>query len=211
MKLKICNVEDAIPWNSEWVFVGKHFSNIKKIEKKVTGKRLKLHEFIHKIFDREIKNYLNWTESQRVLNHDSNYWWMTDLAGKNNLNSDFFLFICQIYSLLEILKEKNFKKILIICDDPFLIETINIFFKEKNYEIELIGKKKYFIIFIKLKILIFIKIILALFSTLHWMFISKFFIRLDNKGLEEVILIHHLIDTKIFKKNNKLKNRYFFF
>ena len=86
MKLKICSVEDVIPWNSEWIFTGKNFSNLKKLTTKISGNRIKINRFTHKIFDREIKNYLSWTESQRVLNQDSNYWWMTDLAGKNNLN-----------------------------------------------------------------------------------------------------------------------------
>ena len=209
MKLKICSVEDVIPWNSEWIFAGKNFSNLKKLTKKISGNRIKINRFTHKIFDREIKNYLSWTESQRVLNQDSNYWWMTDLAGKNNLNSDFFLFICQIYSILEILKEKKYQEILIVCDDQFLIETINTFLKEKNYKIELIGKKKYFKNLIQKKITIFLKIILAILSTLHWMVLSKFFIKLNNAESGEIILIHQLIDSKIFKKNNKLENRYF--
>ena len=60
---------------------------------------------------------------------------MTDLAGKNNLNSDFFLFICHIYSALDAinqLKERGEKEILIICDDIYLLKTIAIFLKEKK-------------------------------------------------------------------------------
>ena len=97
MKIIINYHKDNIKWKSNWVFIGKKYSNLKNVEKKIDGKRLNINDLIHKVFDREIQRYLLWTEQQRILHKDSDYWWMTDLAGKNNLNSDFFLFICHIY------------------------------------------------------------------------------------------------------------------
>ena len=211
MRIKINYHKDNIKWKSNWVFIGKNYSNLKNVEKKIDGKRLNINEFIHKVFDLEIQKYLIWTEKQRNFHKDSEHWWMTDLAGKNNLNSDFYLFICQIYSLLELItqqKEKGKKEILIICDDIYLIDTVKIFLKEKNYDVR---ARPIFIVFESLlkKCEIFFKIFVSVISSIHWMVISKFVNKTQNLNTDNIILIHHSMDINKFKKDSKLENRYF--
>lgn len=211
MRIKINYHKDNIKWKSNWVFIGKNYSNLKNVEKKIDGKRLNINEFIHKVFDLEIQKYLIWTEKQRNFHKDSEHWWMTDLAGKNNLNSDFYLFICQIYSLLELItqqKEKGKKEILIICDDIYLIDTVKIFLKEKKYDVR---ARPIFIVFESLlkKCQIFFKIFVSVISSIHWMVISKFVNKTQNLNTDNIILIHHSMDINKFKKDSKLENRYF--
>ena len=91
MKIRLDLFGDKISWSKEWLFIGKSFTNLNKIEKNIKGKRIKINEYLHETFDEELKNYLEWTESQRVNFKDSQYWWMTDLSGKNNLSSDFLI------------------------------------------------------------------------------------------------------------------------
>jgi hypothetical protein len=175
MKININYHKDNIKWKSNWIFIGKNYLNLKNVEKKIEGKRLNISDLIHKVFDREIQRYLLWTEQQRILHKDSDHWWMTDLAGKNNLNSDFFLFICHIYSVLDLisnLKEKGEKEILIVCDDIYLINTLGIFLKEKKFNIKL--QSNFFIIrnFLANCKIIF-KILLSIISSIHWIIISK--------------------------------------
>ena len=79
---------------------------------------------MHNKFDEELKNYLDWTEKQRIFFNDSPDWWMTELAGRNNLSSDFFLYICQIKSLQKILKNYEEEEFLIVSDDVLLIQAI---------------------------------------------------------------------------------------
>ena len=91
-----------------------------------------------KFFDLEIQKYLIWTEKQRNFHKEFRALVDDRSCRKNNLNSDFYLFICQIYSLLELItrrKKKGKKEILIICDDIYLIDTVKIFLKEKKYDV----------------------------------------------------------------------------
>jgi len=212
MKIKINYHKDDIKWKSNWIFIGKNYLNLKKIENKIEGKRLSINEFIHKVFDSQIQKYLAWTERQRNIHKDSQHWWMTDLAGKNNLNSDFYLFICQIYSALELiihLKKKGEKEILIICDDIFLINTICIFLREKKYDVR-VGSNFFVLRNIFKKFKTFFKICISTLNSFYWIIISKIVEKHKVKVNEdEVILIHHSMDVNKFKKDFKLENRYF--
>ena len=67
MKIRIAFYKDNIQWNKNWVFVGKSFRNLKLVEKKITGNRIKINEFMHETFNYELKNYLEWTEKQRIF------------------------------------------------------------------------------------------------------------------------------------------------
>ena len=146
MKIKICFFKENISWSKDWIFLGKSFSNLEKIEKKIQGKRVKINNYIHEVFKEDLKNYIKWTEDQRELHKDSIFWWMTDLSSKNNLNSDFYLFICQILAVNKILRSKKFDEILVICDDIFLTKTLNKFLSEKNIETHLLNKKSYLLL-----------------------------------------------------------------
>ena len=95
--------------------------------------------FLHEIYKEELPNYLKWTENQRIHFNDDVYWWMTDLAGRNNLESNFFLYICQIKSLKKILKNIEENEVLIVCDDILLIQAV----KEN-----LIANTTYFLFFL---------------------------------------------------------------
>ena len=122
MKLKIAFYDEKISWNKDWIFLGNSFINLQLAERKINGPRIKINEFLHDTFKEELKNYLDWTEKQRILFNDSVYWWMTEFAGRNNLSSDFFLYICQIKSLKKILKNSKKKELLIVSDDILLIQ-----------------------------------------------------------------------------------------
>jgi len=124
MKLKIAFYNEKISWNKDWVFLGSSFMKLQSVEKKIIGPRIKINKFLHEIFNNEFQNYLEWTEKQRVFCNDSVYWWMTELSGRNNLSSDFFLYICQIKSLIKILSRIKEKELLIVSDDILLIQAI---------------------------------------------------------------------------------------
>ena len=104
MKLKIAFYDENISWNKNWIYLGASFENLKNIERKIKGTRIKLNKFLHESYKEELPKYLKWTENQRIENNDSVYWWMTELACKNNLSTNFFLYICQISSLKKVLK-----------------------------------------------------------------------------------------------------------
>ena len=51
MKVKICFFKENISWSKDWIFLGKSFSNLEKAEKKIKGKRIKINNYIHEIFE----------------------------------------------------------------------------------------------------------------------------------------------------------------
>ena len=91
MKIKIVFFRENISWNKKWIFVGDSFENLQTVEKKIKGQRLIINSFLHESYKNELKNYLKWTEELRVKFNDSFNWWMTDLAGRNNLTTNFYI------------------------------------------------------------------------------------------------------------------------
>ena len=107
MKVKIAYYDKKISWDKKWIFLGSSFKNLQQAEENITGDRIKINKFLHEVYKEELTNYLTWTESQRISYNDDINWWMTDLAGRNNLDSNFFLYIFQIKLLNKILKNNK--------------------------------------------------------------------------------------------------------
>ena len=120
MKIKIVFFKENISWDKKWIFIGDSFENLKSVERKIGGQRLTINNILHACSREELKNYIKWTEEQRVKFNDSFNWWMTDLAGRNNLTTNFFLYICIIKSLKKYLAQLQEKEILIVSDDIIL-------------------------------------------------------------------------------------------
>ena len=72
---------------------------MKKYENKLSGKRINLQDGIHNSAVSQKKLFLEWVENQRKKNEDSIYWWMTQIAGRNNAQSNFFLSLCQFFAI----------------------------------------------------------------------------------------------------------------
>ena len=86
-----------LPKNKKWFYFGSKHQTLTEL-KKVLNKDdcIEFSKKKDEIFKEELKDYLLWTEKNREIFNDSIYWWSHELAGKNNLNSDFYLYICQI-------------------------------------------------------------------------------------------------------------------
>ena len=66
--------------------------------------------------------FLRWLERQRVANNDSLQWWMTSIAGRNNLVSQFFASLCQIVALRTWLAQSTANEdLLVVCEDAFTL------------------------------------------------------------------------------------------
>ena len=124
MKLKIVCYDEKILWEKKWVFLGSSFKDLQFVEKKIKGTRIKTKKYLQESYEEELQNYLQWTENQRIHFNDDVYWWATDLAGRNNLESNFFLYICQIKSLKKILENLEIDELLIVCDDILLAQAV---------------------------------------------------------------------------------------
>ncbi len=131
MKIKLFLKNQRIPKNNKWVYFGENHMTLDFLKKK-----LGIDDYIDfskekdLIFQEELKEYLQWTEKNRIKLEDSIYWWATELAGKNNLNSGLYRNICQLKFIFKIVKNSNFKNLNIICEDicvkSAIAENLNI-------------------------------------------------------------------------------------
>jgi len=209
MILRVVFHEENISWSKNWVFLGSSFKNLKNAENKIDGKRIKINDYLHAIFKNELKVYLEWTENQRKLYKDSTHWWMTSLAGRNNLSSNFLLYICQIKSLQQILKNFKQDEILIVSDDILLVKAIleNL----KDYSI----KKNNFFNFKKIKNSIFYnyRFIRNLITTFYDIALTLICAKITQKEKkipsDDVYLLHQHLDFNSLIKNEKIQSRYF--
>ena len=209
MKIKIFYYDEKFSWDKYWVFLGGSFKKLRTIEKKITGPRIKINDFLHECFEEELQNYLEWTESQRTHLNDSVYWWMTELAGRNTANSNFFLYICQIKALIKILDKSKENEILIVCDDILLIQTIiknlnHISIKKSNLLKFKIFKNTFshYFKFLRNLLISIIDLVIRGISTK---------ITLKNKNLPKgnICLVHQYAEIDSLKNDKNFKTRYF--
>ena len=164
---------------------------------------------MHDTFKEELKNYLDWTEKQRILFNDNVYWWMTEFAGRNNLSSDFFLYICQIKSLKKILKNSKKKELLIVSDDILLIQAIT-----RNLDDILLEKNNWFIFKILINLIYhYYKVLknwsICILDSIFWFVGARITLKEKKLPKGNICLIHQCADVDSLRNEKKLKLRYF--
>ena len=209
MKIRVAYYNEKFSWNKNWIFLGSSFKKLKLAEKKINGKRLKINQFLHESFDEELKNYLEWTEKQRIFYNDSIHWWMTELAGRNNGSSDFFLYICQIKSLKKILKNIKSDELLIVSDDILLIQSIikninSVLIKKSNlikYKI-LQNRLNHYFKFIRSIIITLVDIIICTIS-------ARITLKKKTQPKGNIFLIHQYVEVDSLRNDKNIQSRYF--
>jgi len=209
MRIELVYYDKKISWNKKWVFLGSSFQNLQYAEKNIKGERIKINKLLHEIYNEELSNYLNWTEKQRVNYSDHINWWMTDLAGRNNLDSNFFLYICQIKLLKKILNNIKESTILIVSDDILLMQAIkkNLSNHQIKTETNLLFKISKNLITHYLK---FIRnSIIGLIDIIFTLICSKITLKEKKFPVGDVYLLHQYVETNSLKNHKVLKTRYF--
>ena len=209
MKIKIVFFREDISWNKKWIFVGDSFENLQTVEKKIKGQRLIINSFLHESYKNELKNYLKWTEEQRVKFNDSFNWWMTDLAGRNNLTTNFFLYICILKSLKKFLNQLKEEEILIVSDDILLIKFI-----VKNFPKDKIKKSSFLLLYKVKNFFIFYydffrSLLIGFLDAIFNFYCAKVSFKKKNNPSKDVYLIHQYIEASALKSEKKIKSRYF--
>ena len=104
-----------------WTFVGSDYLKLSICRKKIIGKRIPLNHFYREEMVKLRPKILLWLSAQKAFNNDSLFWWMTHIAGKNNIGIKTFLDILQISTLKnQILTQSNLRELLIICEDIYI-------------------------------------------------------------------------------------------
>lgn len=200
-------------WKGRWIYIGRNYLRMKAWEQSLVGKRISLKEFIQIESIKQRPFILDWIARQREANDDSLYWWMTDLAGRNNMSSRFFDDIIHIAALKSWI-DKNFfeqDEILVICEDSYLlaavkanVEPIVKVRSQFGWQITRLAEVGYYIlrscVNLARQVLRFWKHYQAARASRPW--------DLQNPQ-GEVYLIHQCLDDKAFLKDGPLACRYF--
>ena len=174
MNLKLALKSEKIKWSGKWLYVGENFFSIEKLEQYYGAKnRISLKEYKKKIFDEVLSDYLEWNHNQIKNFKEEKFWLINELSGRNNLNTNLHIYLCQIISLKKLLEEKNINEILIVCENYFILNCIR-----SNFDIQ---KKKIDFLNLFSKIKIFFKGFLKFISNFFKVFIKFIIIRIILK------------------------------
>ena len=213
MKLRIVFYNQNIFWNKNWIFLGSSFSSLKVAEENISGPRIKISKFLKESYKKELKNYLEWIERQRIANNDSIFWWMSKIGSRNNADSNFFLYICQINLLKKILDNYKYKnnneELLVVCDDVLFINSLLKNFKDYNIKANKQLKLKMIKNFLFHYFKIFKNSFIAIIDILISQFCAK--LTLNNKNLPdgEIYLLHQYLGVDSLRSDKDLESRYF--
>ena len=212
MKIILTDSRSLRNSKAPWIYFGGSYLNMKKYENKLSGKRINLQDGIHNSAVSQKKLFLEWVENQRKKNEDSIYWWMTQIAGRNNAQSNFFLSLCQFFAIKNYLeKNTNENEINIICEDIFLLKFLSQNFRDK-FTVKTPNLINFFwfyniILLVIRGILNQTKTILRL--VLHYVCAKITKPKKLSKPTENVYLFHHCLDEKIYFQENTLTCKYF--
>jgi len=195
------------------MYIGRDYLRMRDWEQRLVGQRISLKEFIQTESIKQRPFILDWIARQREANDDSLYWWMTDLAGRNNMSSRFFDDIVHIAALKSWI-DQNLSyqdEILVICEDSYLLATIETNLKPLikirsllGWQIILLLESGYYILrgFATLA-----RQILRFWKHYHAARASRSSNLQTPHG--EVYLIHQCLDEKALTKDGPLACRYF--
>ena len=127
MKIFVSHAQILLKWSDPWIYLGNDYVLLHKWERHIRGKRISLSIELQDTIQHYRPIFLEWLEKCRNANEDSLHWWMSHLAGRNNMVSKLFLYVCQIIALEEWLKRNkdNYKKLLLVCEDIHLARTVH--------------------------------------------------------------------------------------
>lgn len=198
-------------YKHDWIFIGNDIKVLKCFETNFSGNRISISQHIKFESINQRPFILEWINKQRVANKDSIFWWMTNLAGKNNLGHRFFDDIIRLAAILKWINDnaKNYKdkEILIICEDSFIMEAV--FRNAQN-----VTKTVSYSNLANDYIAIILKGFFNLVRQLHWYCINYLAAkksRINNGSVPEgkIYIIHQCLDNASFKSEGPIACRYF--
>ena len=126
MKVILAHSSRFTDYKTPWLYSGNSYLKMKYWESKLSGNRINLQKEIHSQAVIQKTTFLKWIEAHRISNKDSIYWWMTQIAGRNNAYSNFYLNLCQFFAIKDFLqKNSQLNEILIVCEDVFLLKMLS--------------------------------------------------------------------------------------
>ena len=212
MNIIITHTSRFNDYNLPWIYFGNSYLKMKDWENKLSGNRINLQFEIHEQARKQKIPFLKWIEEQRVANKDSIYWWMSQIAGRNNAYSNFYPYLCQLFAIKDYLQKNNQQKsVLIVCENTFLIKLL-----AKNFSSNFKFKFPTFLQVYWLSDLasLFMKGMLTQTKLIYFLIINFIYARLTKPKkittpAGDAVLFHHLLDNVNCIKNSHMTCIYF--
>ena len=210
MKIILVHSSQSVVQKAPWVYFGASYLKMKHWESKLSGNRINLQKEIHSQAVIQKTAFLKWIEAHRISNKDSIYWWMTQIAGRNNAYSNFYLNLCQFFAIKDFLqKNSQLNEILIVCEDVFLLKMLS-----QNFSLKF---KFYFLLKFYLfreVLYLFTKGLLNQFRLIYFFITNYFYARFTKpkkltKPFGDVTLFHHCLDNTNAFENEVITCKYF--
>jgi hypothetical protein len=111
---------------NDWIYLGRNYAQLKRLEITRAGDRISLRHLNQTIHFELINEFLEWLEKQREINSDSLTFWMTHVAGKNNMWSEFYSRIVQVVALRRWVQEhsQEDRTIHVVCENAYVAQVI---------------------------------------------------------------------------------------
>jgi hypothetical protein len=213
MRFLLTHVGLPTSWKGPWIYIGRDYLRMRAWEQSLVGQRISLKEFIQTESIRQRPLILDWIRRQREANNDSIHWWMTDLAGRNNMSCRFFDDVIHISALKSwITTNASYPdEILVVCEDGYLLAAVKTNLESTvqlrcqiGWQITMAFETSYLILRACVN---FARQILRFWKHHRAAQISRPFNLQPPQG--EVYLIHQCLDDKAFNKEGPLACRYF--
>lgn len=128
----------SINIQTRWIYFGSNIQNFQRVQSQTRWENLSLSENIQKQKEFLIPKILKFVKELGLLNKNSLSWEMTQLAGRNNLESPFFLAVVQLYSIIQSIlnyNDKSTDKLIVVCEDIFLAKSLYRTLKEQKIKV----------------------------------------------------------------------------
>lgn len=138
VKIHIYPKFGSINIQAPWFYFGSDIQKFNKIQSQTKWEALSLSENIQKQKVFLIPKILKFVKELGLLNKNSLSWEMTQLAGRNNLESPFFLAVVQLYSIIQSIlnyNDKSTDKLIVVCEDIFLAKSLYRTLKEQKIKV----------------------------------------------------------------------------
>lgn len=175
---KVKKIKTLLNAKAKWCYLGKDVNKREKVTK-ILGQetRFYLKESLHNVAIQLSQPYLDFVAELGKGQKNQLNWWASKFASKSHFQMDFFLLFCYRILTLELIRQKNQgKNLVIFIEDPWLFEDI-----KNNYKadyVQYIGKVKLFLI----KILLFIRGIVHRLLLVGWVFWARLLILYYHRG-----------------------------
>jgi len=187
---------------------------MRALEDRLIGQRKSIRELASKIALEKRSEYLSWIENQRTLNSDSLYWWMNQVAGRNNAYSMLFIHWIQVLALkkwvLDNIREDD--SLLVVCEDSFIAQTVADAFSETRL-INIVRRQLVAFRMLEVtKYLVRATYVLskaAVFLVSHYIAAARTRSSQVSIRDESVYLVHLCLDDRSFASDERLTSRYF--